>query len=239
VPTSMVLPCPPHLMAKLRLHIAEAVGGVLRHGVKNKLGNLRNAGYLIKKRMAAQLAAEPDGKTASLLDLVGDQVREADAMLEALRIVDVPGETPSIDLADQARRLIAVLVPSAGRTIEGPAAGAAGRAEIDPLELELVLFLLLENALQAGGDGPVEVTVGAAGAGRVALEVLDRGPGFSEEAARRAFEPFFSSRGPFGAGLKVAQRIAIRWGGEALVGDRPGGGARVALVLPAPEGSGA
>ncbi|WP_417600615.1 PAS-domain containing protein [Pararhodobacter oceanensis] len=66
------------------------------------------------------------------------------------------------------------------------------------------------------------------------LAVEDDGPGFSEEALKRAWEPFFTTKGGEGSGLGLAMVYdqASLAGGSVRVTNRPEGGARVTLRLP-------
>jgi two-component system, OmpR family, sensor kinase len=117
-------------------------------------------------------------------------------------------------------------------------AAPGARVEVDPTLVGRALGNLLENAkLHAGGVERLRVT---AGEGHVRFEVLDRGPGFTEEVLRRAFEPFYSTtredgaRGAsLGLGLALVARIAKAHGGRAFAENRPDGGARSVLELPA------
>jgi two-component system, OmpR family, sensor kinase len=112
------------------------------------------------------------------------------------------------------------------------------RVDVDPTLVGRALGNLLENAkLHAGGVERLRVSGDRE---RVRFEVLDRGPGFSEEVLRRAFEPFYSTAredGPRGAslglGLALVARIATAHGGRAFAENRPEGGARSVLELPA------
>jgi two-component system, OmpR family, sensor kinase len=113
--------------------------------------------------------------------------------------------------------------------------------EIDPTLVGRAIGNLLENAKRhAGGVERLKVTTGGATPGVVRFEVLDRGPGFADEVLRRAFEPFYSSgredpaRGAsLGLGLALVARIAKAHGGRAFAENRPEGGARAVLELPA------
>ena len=98
---------------------------------------------------------------------------------------------------------------------------------------------LLENAARHAGQA--ERLVLSAAGGRVRFEVLDRGPGFSEAARTRAFDPFYRGAsqetpahdgGALGLGLSLVARIARAHGGRAFAENREGGGARVVLELP-------
>jgi signal transduction histidine kinase len=74
----------------------------------------------------------------------------------------------------------------------------------------------------------------AAENGRWRIDIADRGKGISEEEARRAFEPFFTTRqsGGTGLGLTIAREIVERHGGELVLAPRAGGGATATVWLP-------
>jgi len=97
-----------------------------------------------------------------------------------------------------------------------------------------VLNLVL-NALDAMPEGgSLVVTASDTGEG-VELEIADTGPGLSEEARRRACEPFFSTKqGGTGLGLAIVHRIAEVHGGSVSVANCPEGGAAVTLRFPSP-----
>jgi two-component system sensor histidine kinase KdpD len=105
---------------------------------------------------------------------------------------------------------------------------------------------LVDNAMQHGGGGPVELQARAERS-RVVIAVSDSGPGVPPDLLPRLFEPF--SRGPAGdvpqgarrgtgVGLALCRAIARVHGGELTLQTRAGGGAVFACSLPvepAPE----
>ena len=110
-------------------------------------------------------------------------------------------------------------------------------------KLRQVLLNLLVNAAHAIPEGAPErheVSVTARAEGdRVVVEVSDTGPGVPEELRTDIFEPFFTTK-PVGKGtglgLWVCRRSIEEMGGEIVVADRPGGGARFRVSLPAARG---
>jgi two-component system, OmpR family, sensor histidine kinase QseC len=96
---------------------------------------------------------------------------------------------------------------------------------------------LLENAVRASADGaPVELRVESGANGVVRFEVLDRGPGMSEEECGMATRRFWrrsKAAGGSGLGLAIVQAVAQRHGGSVRLHPRPEGGLRAELELPA------
>jgi len=120
--------------------------------------------------------------------------------------------------------------------------------DVDPTLLGRALGNLLENAERhAAGVVRLRVTTDREGARRavVRFEVVDGGPGFTPDALEHAFEAFYAARsreaaragGSLGLGLALVARIARAHGGRAFAENRPEGGARAVLELPAREGA--
>jgi signal transduction histidine kinase len=101
--------------------------------------------------------------------------------------------------------------------------------------LRRAILNLALNAIDAMPDGG-ELNISAcAGRHGCEIEVCDTGPGLTDEARRRAFEPFYTTKSNgTGLGLAIVYRIAEVHGGEILAGNCPEGGAVFTLRLPRP-----
>lgn len=86
--------------------------------------------------------------------------------------------------------------------------------DADPVELEQVLFNLVRNALDASENAKVRIRTAVKNQLAI-LDVIDNGPGVSEEIRTRIFEPFVTGK-PDGTGLGLAlcQRLVEEMGGE-------------------------
>jgi signal transduction histidine kinase/CheY-like chemotaxis protein len=103
-----------------------------------------------------------------------------------------------------------------------------------PLELREALANLVLNAVDALPRGGEIRIATREREGRVEVSVADTGAGMSDSVRRRIFEPFFSTKGPGGAGLGLAMVYGIvsRHGGEILVDTAEGAGSTFTIRLP-------
>jgi signal transduction histidine kinase/CheY-like chemotaxis protein len=109
----------------------------------------------------------------------------------------------------------------------------------DMARLVQVILNLVVNAMHAlpVDRGPNHIWVSTGDEGdTVVIEVSDNGPGIAPEDRDRIFEAFQTGKEPTtgsGLGLFVCRNIVTAWSGTVTVGDRPGGGARFQVRLPA------
>ncbi|MFL5830072.1 MAG: ATP-binding protein [Solirubrobacteraceae bacterium] len=113
----------------------------------------------------------------------------------------------------------------------------------DPGSVARILRILLDNAVRvspAGGELRVELRHDPV----PTLSVIDQGPGVPPEERDLIFERFKRGRDTggqagFGLGLAIGRELAARMGGELVLEQQDGAGARFTLHLPAaraPEG---
>jgi len=174
--------------------LGEMTAGVA-HQLKNGLAVLKGQGQLLKR-------AGHDGAAALLLEETEDLERLVQRFLQWARPLEPIAEALRLEeVATQALGEVRRRPVSQGRSLllEG-----RGSAVGDPVLLHQALVNLLENACQAtpmGGRVLVRISDGW-------LEVLDEGPGLSEDTAIRMLRPFESGR-PDGTGLGLP--LALKW----------------------------
>jgi signal transduction histidine kinase len=213
--------------ARERLHrrfVAEEVTAALRHRLVNKLAGLGALAFHLRGQL-------PEGQlsdsAAAVLPLLDVQIGEATAALE-LRFLPPPPAAPDpVPLAAALAAAMRSCPRLPGVELEGPPPDDC-TALVDPAELDLALFCLLENAVEAlagrGGSVQVRARVLLDEEGMVAAEVSDGGPGIPPLAR----DPFFTTRpGRLGLGVNVASRVALRARGRLELE-----GATARLVLP-------
>ena len=144
--------------------------------------------------------------------------------------------------------LIRQAVQVAYNMMEGPGATSVTIAEdvptvvmTDALKLQRIIVNLITNALEhAGPTSDVELAAHRAGETRLRIEVLDRGPGLSEEAMANLFSAPRSRPATVGTtppasrgiGLWVVAELAAALGGSIQARKRPGGGMAAIVDLP-------
>jgi K+-sensing histidine kinase KdpD len=112
----------------------------------------------------------------------------------------------------------------------------------DPAQLERAFANLFENAIRHGKGRPVLVRSRLVGR-RLAVRVVDQGPGIPEDERERIFEPFYRgdngapAQGGSGLGLAIAKGFVEANGGEIGVESLPGQGTSfvVSFSLPVVE----
>jgi signal transduction histidine kinase len=106
----------------------------------------------------------------------------------------------------------------------------------DPGSVARILRILLDNAIRLtpeGGGIRIELRNG----GQAMLSVCDRGPGVAPEERELIFERFMrgreaGGRAGFGLGLAIGRELARRMGGDLVLEEQDGPGARFTLRLP-------
>jgi signal transduction histidine kinase len=137
-------------------------------------------------------------------------------------------------------RVVESVGASTSRPIELDVADGVPEVSADPDKLTQVVTNLVENAVRHG-DGTVRVSVAPVRAGdegedqaqAVCITVEDEGEGIPPELRARAFTKFWrGSGGGSGLGLYMVNGLVRAHGGAVLIGDAPGGGARIEVSWP-------
>jgi signal transduction histidine kinase len=222
------------LVRQERLAAIGQLASTIGHELRNPLGVISNAVYLLRNDFGSQpsdaaqrhlLTAEREISAATVI--VSDLLEFARERTPVLNDVNV-GE-----LVDE---VLTVLPPPTGMTARAdvPPAGVTVRADRDMLRQ--VLLNLVGNAYQAMVEGGEMVLRVAADDGAVSLAVSDTGSGMDDETRKRLFEPFFTTKARgVGLGLAVSKRIAEAHHGSIAVDSVQGRGTTFTIDLPVAE----
>jgi len=218
------------LIRQERLAAIGQLASTIGHELRNPLGVLSNAVYLLRgdlgdnptdaaQRHIATAEREVSAATVIVSDLLEFARHRDPVLLE-------------VDLADLIQEVLSVLPPPTGVEVSADI-GPSVTLRADRDQLRQLLLNLLGNAYQSMPDGG-RVNVGAmSGGGVVRFWVTDSGEGIPPDVRERLFEPFFTTKARgVGLGLAVCSRVVEAHHGEISVDSTPGEGSTFRVTLP-------
>ncbi len=219
--------------SKAAARSAIGMAEMLSHEIKNPLTGIQGAAQL--------LSMNSGGRDLELTTLI---VEESQRILKLLEQVEQFGGTGILDLKplnvhdilDRACRLGKVGFATAINFVTeyDPSLPLVWADEDQLLRVFLNLIKNASEALEEGGgkvrirtyfDDSLRIDTGQGGrtALPVQVEIIDHGPGISEDLAPNIFEPFVSGRqNGTGLGLSLVSAILIDMGGWVAFESRPG-----------------
>jgi signal transduction histidine kinase len=185
----------------------------LAHETRNPLNIIRGLAQLISKEQSASpeirthsrgILDETDRVTAQLNEFINySRPREVRYSATGLNcVINEVARALNYDLEEKKARLVVACEPY---TINS-----------DEAMLRQALFNLVLNAVQAvEPNGEIRVDVRKTGAGEVAIEISDNGPGVSSENMEEIFKPYFTThKKGTGLGLAIVRQIVLAHGWE-------------------------
>ncbi len=215
------------LVRSERLSAVGQMTTVVGHELRNPLGAVMNALYMLRRSLGDPAAAEPhlavaERQTARAVNLAQDltaYMREREPELAPVDLGDVLSDVFEVT----PRPANVVVVDDVG----------AVELNADAKQIAQILTNLVDNAYQAMPDGGT-LRIAARTEGDTAIiTVEDSGEGVDPELAERFFEPFFTTRSEgTGLGLAIVQRLTEGHGGTISIQNGKSGGAIVTVRLP-------
>jgi two-component system OmpR family sensor kinase len=228
------------LLSSQRAFVADA-----SHQLRTPLTALR----LRLENLQGRVAEDPSDRAVGAeieraIDETGRLTELVTSLLQLARTDDRP-DTRAEDVVELIRdrvdtwtavaeeRGVALVGPDRG---EGPGEGSGGRVlvRVVPGAVEQILDNVLDNALLVSDVGSTVDVRLATSPDRVALCVVDRGPGLSDADKRDAMRRFWrgdTTRPGTGLGLAIVDALATASGGSAVLSDTDGGGLTVTVTL--------
>ena len=214
--------------AEMRQFVADA-GHQLRTPLTVVLGYLSS--------MSARGVRESDGAHVATMLAQSRRMKVLiDDLITLARLEDVaPLVEGRFDVNEIVRELPDAFAPEAARRLTVEVDPRPIYVRGAPAEFREALVAVADNALKYGGGGPVTIAVERQGAERT-IAIRDRGPGFSTDDLRLAFDRFYrgsASAGTSGTGLglAIAAKAVSRAGGTIALANLAGGGAECTIRL--------
>jgi len=215
-----------------RLSALGALSAGMAHEIRNPLGSIAGAIEILENEIRAD-----DPKREFVLILQKEIQRLSTIVTRYLDLVKPSRvEQSPENLSEIVRSVVALTSKQAAKQNVEVIAETGERLDDVMVDGQLVRQAVLNlaiNAIQAmphGGTVRIRPEMDREHA-RIVVE--DDGPGLSDEALQRAFEPFYTTKtGGTGLGLSIAFQIATSHQGDLRAENLPGGGARFVLQLP-------
>ncbi len=219
----------------------------LAHEIRNPLTPIQLSAERLRRRLAGSLGAED----ADLLERSTHTiVQQVEAMKQMVNAFSEYARAPDMQVARFSfNQLVSEVADLYRSQDQGTEIATAIDPRLEELEadrgrLRQVVNNLVTNALEAlesTRPGRIELRTELAeldGQPAALLTVSDNGPGFQPELLGRIFDPYVTSktRGT-GLGLAIVKKIVEEHGGRIEADNRPGGGARVRVMLPVKDRS--
>lgn len=214
-------------------HLAQIgqLAASLAHEIKNPLAGISGAIQVIREGIA------PDDPRRPILAEVLRQIDRLDGtvkdLLEYAR--PRPPRFKSCDLHRVVDRVLTVLraEPELRRVAVRFENSSAPPIMADESQIEQLVMNLVLNAVQASADGSSVIVAIASQPEAVELAVIDQGHGMDPVVARRAVEPFFTTKAKgTGLGLPICQKIVEMHAGTLSIDTAVGEGTTVTVRLP-------
>jgi len=215
------------LVRSERLSAVGQMTTVVGHELRNPLGAVMNALYMLRRSLDNPVAAEPhlavaERQTARAVNLAQDltaYMREREPELAPMELREV--------LSD-----VLEATPKPPNVVVVDDVGAI-ELNADAKQIAQILTNLVDNAYQAMPDGGSLRIAARAEGGAAVITVQDSGEGVDQELVERFFEPFFTTRSDgTGLGLAIVRRLIEGHGGQISIENAPSGGAIVTVRLP-------
>ena len=212
----------------------------IAHEINQPLIAIQNYAQAAKRRLQGHHDDKP--KIVELVAKIEGQAERAGTITQRVRSLVSSGE-PRLNpvslcpLLEAVIRMIEPEVEGRGCHIRCALVGETPMVLADPLQVQLVLVNLLQNATQSlsastGADKRVLVDVCYAGKHDLEVSVTDHGPGVPPGRDGDIFEPFYSCKeGGMGMGLSIARTIVEAHGGRLWHEPNPAGGAIFRFTL--------
>lgn len=212
--------------------VAEFAAGAA-HEINNPLA-------IITAHVQRLLRQETDPQKRESCQVILKQAqRIADLLRDVLTFARPPRPQPTAlplpELLLIVRKQLQPVLDRRRLTYEVEAEDATLSLHVDPRQIQQAVTAVLRNAAEAAPEGGwIRLQVEADDV-RIRFVIEDNGPGLSEEAARHAFDPFYSEkeagRGR-GLGLPLAWRLVRENGGDIVYAPLPDAPGRFLISLP-------
>jgi two-component system sensor histidine kinase PilS (NtrC family) len=193
---------------KTKLAAIGQMAASIAHEIRNPLSAIAQAAQMLKESNKSKLPPE------TIADIILRNSQRLNSSVEnilALSRKRMSNQSPLelCSFVDDAAAQITAL-PSMSECAISVLCRETPKAVIDPTQLDEILHILCENAVQHSGavnSLEIRIIVGIQKDGSPFIDISDNGGGIAPESAERIFEPFYSTAESSGLGLFLAKEL--------------------------------
>ncbi len=217
------------LVKRERLAVVGEMASVVGHELRNPLGAVSNALFLLQHSLGAHVTEDQRRN----FQMGEREIAKADAIIRQLSSYVRPVEpvVASLELGALVAEVLEVAPPRPGIEVAVDVRSIAVVA--DKGQLAEVLTNLVTNAYDAMGDRGALTITASVRARATVIQVEDDGPGIDAMLSERIFEPFYTDKhSGTGLGLAIVRRLVEAHGGSVRLDNEVSRGTRFLVVLP-------
>lgn len=214
-----------------KLSIAGKLGAQIAHELKNPLGIMNNAVYLIKKN----INKDPE-KILHHADIIQGEITRSDRIITQLLDYSrlAGGKIDRVDLNAFIKSFIA---NNNFQDIDFIPCEWIPDLFVDKNQFGQVIYHLMSNAKESmeafGGEGKIVVKTLLYEGNLLGIEIEDTGSGVEKGNLDKIFTPFFTTKeNHIGLGLSIVKNILQTYGGKISFENKLTGGFKVNLKFP-------
>jgi len=219
------------LVRKEKLATMGQIAGGLGHELRNPLGAIKNAVYLLN-----MILEEPQAEVKETIEIIEKEVGISERVITSL--LDFARPKPSarhvVDINDIVRTGLSRVPVPEDVEVMSQLNEALPTIWADSEQLTSVFTNLILNAIQAMPEGGgLVVKSDVTDSNQMALTFADTGVGIPQEKMEKIFEPLFTTKAKgIGLGLALTKLLVERNGGTIDVESEVGKGATFTVSLP-------
>jgi len=223
-----------------KLGLAGRLAGEIAHELKNPLAIMNNAVYILSRSKDLK-----GTKSEKQINIISSEINRSDKIITELlnyaRLAEsVIEETDVNEIALDAIEEHSQIIIDKKISVKKRLNYNLPKLFIDTVQLRQVFSNLILNACEAVDEkGEITISTSYTDDHSILVEIEDNGPGISEKARARIFEPFYTTKkGGTGLGLSIVNNVVLAYGGDISVDSKVGEGSTFKVVFPVRTGKG-
>ncbi len=220
------------LSRAIRLSELGEMAAGIAHEIKNPLYSIKGTAEIISEDFN-----EAD-KKYNISKIMINEIDRLNNLVNDFLMFARPKEpiTIEIDLLDLIRKTLELITFKFGQSderIELVSNKSNPSCYVDPEQIKQVFINVIFNALEAiDNNGSIKIDI-RENSTHVIVDVIDNGPGISDDCIEKIFTPFFSTKDSgVGLGLSISQKLIESNNGKISVTNNRDGGCCFSIYLP-------